>query len=62
MSIRRRHLTVFVFAMSLVSTALSRAQEQPSPQDNSAKPQSPRELKSARSNLGKSSTRKTGVG
>lgn len=51
MMIRKRHLMLFSFSACLAFAPYLPAQDQPSPQDNSAKPLSPKELKKRQKDL-----------
>jgi GWxTD domain-containing protein len=53
MEIRQRPLMLLTFSISLVWTAYALAQDQPVPQDNSAKPLSPKEIKKRQKQLSK---------
>lgn len=51
MKIQRRHPIVLAFSMGLIWTTSAVGQDQPCPQDNSAKPLSPKELKKRQKDL-----------
>jgi len=51
MKIRRRHQILLAFSMELIWAISALGQDQPSPQDNSAKPLSPKELKKRQKGL-----------